>query len=377
MMLRYKKRLMVLLCIAASVGIAAADDSSGFLSVTGPCRMEFPRDHAPHPGFRTEWWYWTGNLKSETGRHFGFQLTFFRYQLTPFGGAAEWPELHSAWRSRQIYLGHAALSDLSAKRHFQAEQVGREALGLGGWVQWGPDITFFLRNWSAVILSDSQRLKAGGEGFSFDLDLKPAKELVPHGIDGYSRKGSTPERASCYYSFSRLETTGSVTVAGKSIPVQGVSWMDHEFSTAPLESGTVGWDWFSIQLSDKTEIMIFLLRTEGGSVHPASSGSYIDASGALRHLDRSYFEIDVLDTWKSKQSGATYPSRWRVNIPLLGIELGLVSNLPDQEMRTAGSMGGAYWEGSVSVKGSKGGSPVDGNGYVEMTGYADPMTALK
>ena len=153
----HKKLLWVLLCITASVGMAAADDSSGFLSVTGPCRMEFPRDHAPHPGFRTEWWYWTGNLKSETGRHFGFQLTFFRYQLTPFGGAAEWPEPRSAWRSRQIYIGHAALSDLSAKRHFQAEQVGREALGLGGWVQWGPDITFFLRDWSAVILPDSQR----------------------------------------------------------------------------------------------------------------------------------------------------------------------------------------------------------------------------
>src|SRR3990172_1015358 len=122
MMLRHKKLLWVLLCITASVSIAAADDSSGFLSVTGPCRMEFPRDHAPHHGFRTEWWYWTGNLKSETGRHFGFQLTFFRFQLTPFGGAAEWPEPRSAWRSRQIYLGHAALSDLSAKRHFQAEQ---------------------------------------------------------------------------------------------------------------------------------------------------------------------------------------------------------------------------------------------------------------
>jgi len=357
--------------------MAAADDSSGFLSVTGPCRLEFPRDHAPHPGFRTEWWYWTGNLKSETGRQFGFQLTFFRHQLTPFGGAAEWPEPRSAWRSRQIYLGHAALSDLSAKRHFQAEQVGRQALGLGGWVQWGPDITFFLREWSAVILPDAQHLKAGGEGFSFSLELKPAKGPVSHGIDGYSRKGSTPERASCYYSFSRLETKGSVTVAGKSIPVQGVSWMDHEFSTAPLESGTVGWDWFSIQLSDKTEIMLFLLRTEDGGVNPASSGSYIDASGALRHLDRGYFEIDVMDTWKSKQSGATYPSRWRLNIPLLGIELGLVSNLPDQEMRTAGSTGATYWEGSVSVNGSKGGSPVDGNGYVEMTGYAEPMTSLK
>jgi predicted secreted hydrolase len=207
--------------------------------------------------------------------------------------------------------------------------------------------------------------------------MKPVKEPVRHGINGYRRKGGTPALASCYYSFTRLATTGTVTVAGKSFEVEGESWMDHEFSTAPLEPGTVGWDWFSIQLADKSEIMLYLLRREDGGVSPASSGSYIDASGALRHLDYSYFEIDVMDTWKSKKSGATYPSRWRVNIPLLGIELKLVSNLPDQEMRTAGSTGATYWEGSVSVKGSKGGSPVDGNGYVEMTGYAGPMTALK
>jgi predicted secreted hydrolase len=136
----HKKLLWALLCLTASVSIAAADDSSGFLSVTGPCRLEFPRDHAPHPGFRTEWWYWTGNLKSDTGRHFGFQLTFFRYQLTHFGGAAEWPEPRSAWRSRQIYLGHAALSDLQPSA-FPGREVGREARSRG-WVQWGPDITF-------------------------------------------------------------------------------------------------------------------------------------------------------------------------------------------------------------------------------------------
>jgi predicted secreted hydrolase len=372
----FKKIALVLVCIAASGGIGAAGDS-GFLSVTGPCRLEFPRDHGPHPGFRTEWWYWTGNLKSETGRRFGFQLTFFRYQLTPFGGASAWPDPPSAWRSRQIYLGHAALSDLAGKRHFQSERAARQAFGLGGWVQWGPDITLFLRNWYAVVLPDAHRLHAFGDDFDFTLEMKPAKAPVRHGIDGYSRKGTTPERASCYYSFTRLETTGTVTAGGKTYEVEGESWMDHEFSTAPLEPGTVGWDWFSLQLSDKTEIMLYLLRQEDGEVNPASSGTYIDASGALRHLEKGYFQVFVKDAWKSAKSGAVYPRRWSLSIPLLGIDLDVSSNLADQEMRTAGTTGVTYWEGSVAVKGTKGGSPVDGHGYVEMTGYAGPVSALQ
>jgi predicted secreted hydrolase len=353
------------------------DDAAGFLQITGPCRLEFPRDHAPHPGFRTEWWYYTGNLKSETGRHFGYQLTFFRYQLTPFGGTVGWPEPHSAWRTRQIYIGHAALSDISAKRHLQAEKIGREGLGLGGWVQYGPDVTLFLPGWSAVIFPDAHTITATSDDFAFRLEMKPAKLPVQHGIDGYSRKGSTPERASCYYSFTRLETAGTITLGGKSVSVKGLSWMDHEFSTAPLEPGTVGWDWFSIQLADQTEIMIFLLRKEDGGLNPASSGSYIDASGALRHLDRNYFEINVLDTWKSHTSAAVYPCEWQIKIPLLGIDIRAASNLPDQEMRTAGSTGVVYWEGSVGVKGTKGGNPIDGNGYVELTGYAGPMDGIK
>jgi predicted secreted hydrolase len=370
--------LTIILVVATAV--SAGDAPSGFLQVTGPCKLEFPRDHAPHPGFRNEWWYYTGNLTSETGRRFGYQLTFFRYQLTPFGGSVEWPDPPSAWRTRQIYLGHAAVSDISAKRHLQAEKVGREGLeglGLGGWVQYGSDVTLFLPGWSAVIFTDSHKIAASGDDFTFQLELKPAKAPVKHGIDGYSRKGSTPERASCYYSFSRLETSGTITIGGKSIPVKGESWMDHEFSTAPLEPGTVGWDWFSIQLADKSEIMIFLLRQEDGGLNPASSGSYIDSRGGLRHLDRSYFDVGAISTWKSKASGAIYPSGWRIKIPLLDIAVEIQSNLPDQEMRTSASTGVTYWEGSVSVKGTKRGSPIEGHGYVELTGYAGPFSALR
>jgi predicted secreted hydrolase len=328
-------------------------------------------------GFRTEWWYYTGNLKSETGRHFGYQLTFFRYQLTPFGGAAEWPDPPSDWRTRQLYLAHAALSDISAKRHLQAQRIGRDAMGIAGWLQYGPDVTLYNRGWSVVIFPNRHVLNAAGEDFSFSLELNPLKPPVRHGINGYSRKGSTPERASCYYSYTRLETTGSIKVGGKTVAVKGTSWMDHEFSTAPLERGTVGWDWFSIHLADQSEFMIYLLRQEDGGLNPASSGSYIDSLGVMRHLDRSYFEVEALDFWKSPSSGGIYPSRWRIKIPLLGIDLGVASNLPDQEMRTADTTGVTYWEGSVSVKGTKSGSPIEGQGYAELTGYAGPFSALK
>ena len=369
-----------LLVVLALWGTAAsaADEAGGYLQVTGPCGLEFPRDHSPHPGFRTEWWYYTGNLVTETGRRFGFQLTFFRHQLTPFGASAEWPNPHSAWRTRQVYLAHAAVADISGKRHLQSEQASREALGMAGWVQDGDEMKVFVRDWSAVILPERQRLEVSADGFAFQLELTPAKEPVRHGIDGYSRKGATAERASCYYSMTRLETTGTVTLANQQpISVTGVSWMDHEFSTAPLEPGTVGWDWFSIQLADRSEFMIYLLRREDGSLDPASSGTYVDPLGVPRHLERGRFEVDVLDSWRSKRSGAVYPSVWRVKIPLAGIDVVVSSNLPDQEMRPADLTGITYWEGSVAAKGTKGAAATEGQGYVELTGYARPLEELK
>ena len=369
-----------LLVVLAFWGTAAsaADGTGGYLQVTGPCGLEFPRDHSPHPGFRTEWWYYTGNLVTETGRRFGFQLTFFRHQLTPFGASAEWPNPHSAWRTRQVYLAHAAVADISGKRHLQSEQASREALGMAGWVQDGDEMKVFVRDWSAVILPERQRLEVSADGFAFQLELTPAKEPVRHGIDGYSRKGATAERASCYYSMPRLETTGTVTLANQQpISVTGVSWMDHEFSTAPLEPGTVGWDWFSIQLADRSEFMIYLLRREDGSLDPASSGTYVDPLGVPRHLERGRFEVDVLDSWRSKRSGAVYPSVWRVKIPLAGIDVVVSSNLSDQEMRPAGLSGITYWEGSVAAKGTKGAAATEGQGYVELTGYARPLEELK
>jgi predicted secreted hydrolase len=198
---------------------------------------------------------------------------------------------------------------------------------------------------------------------------------VLHGDAGYSRKGQSPERASCYYSFTRLQADGTLTLDGTPHRVRGTAWMDHEFSTAALQPGITGWDWFSLQLSDRTEIMIFLLRQHDGNLNPASSGTYVTPSGQPRHLSREDVHIEALDFWTSPHTGARYPVKWNVRIAPFNYEFIVTASLADQEMRTARSTGVVYWEGSVRAQGTRQGKPVDGVGYVELTGYDKPFDA--
>jgi predicted secreted hydrolase len=176
-------------------------------------------------------------------------------------------------------------------------------------------------------------------------------------------------------SLARLIAKGSLKIDGKEVAVEGLSWMDHEYSTAPLEPGIVGWDWFSLQLSDQTEIMLFLLREENGRIHPASSGTFVNRSGKPQHLTKENFNVEVLDHWKSLKSGAVYPAGWRLSVLPLAIQLTITPNLADQEMRTAASTGVIYWEGSVSATGTTAKEPVKAEGYVELTGYAKAFRA--
>jgi predicted secreted hydrolase len=371
----FRNILIVALVVTCGLAAAAAENSEGYLTVTGPCGLEFPRDHGAHPGFRTEWWYYTGNLQSDTGQPFGYQLTLFRSQIVPPIDEGAPAKPRSAWRTRQIYFGHAAVSDIAGRRHLQAEKVAREALGMAGAVPEREVTTIWLHDWSIQIAPDQHRLAAQTPDFGIDLQLTPVKRPVFHGDGGYSLKGSRPEQASCYYSYTRLESEGRLSLGGKNVPVGGTSWMDHEFSTAPLAPGIVGWDWFSLQLSDRTEVMVFLLRTESGGLHPASSGTFVGADGEQMHLEQRDVAVEVLDRWKSPGSGAVYPSRWRMQIAPLGIDLTIAARLADQEMKTTLSTGVTYWEGSVAVDGSANKAAVSGLGYAELTGYADPFEA--
>ncbi len=371
----YRRALLALLILClgpASVGRAAEAD---YRKVSGPCALTFPRDHADHPDYRTEWWYYTGRLEADEGRRFGFQLTFFRHRIAPPADRSRWPAPASAWRTDQVYLAHAAITDVQAGQHASAERTARAAVDLAGTETAGDAVTVHLGNWSACIAPAVHRLKAGADAFAFDLALTPVKNPTFHGIDGYSRKGSAPDRASCYYSFTRLAARGTVAVGGRRLAVEGRAWMDHEFSTAPLEPGLVGWDWFSLQLDDGRDLMFFGLRKPDGTWHPASAGTLVLADGSARHLERESVRLEVVRRWKSPHTGAVYPAGWRLNVEEAGLRLKIDPVLSDQEMRTGASTGLLYWEGAVDITAGSGDPARIGGGYVEMTGYAQAFDA--
>lgn len=333
-------------------------------------RYEFPRDHGSHDRFRTEWWYFTGHLFAGDGRRLGYELTFFRRAVRP---DAPRPG-SSRWAIHQLYLAHFAITDVHEDRFRYAQKLSRAALGKAG-AEPGR-LQVWIDRWSAEAASpdhDVLSLRAAADGFEIDLHLTPLKPPVTHGLGGVSRKGDGRGQASHYYSFTRLRTEGTVRLPTGILQVTGTSWMDHEFGSAALGEGQVGWDWFSIQLEDRTEVMFYLLRRADGAPDPASSGTFIAPNGRGQHLTIEDVIITVLAHWQSAASAARYPSAWRVDVPSLGLSLTLSPLMANQELITGTSTQVTYWEGAVTVEGTRHGEPVNGQGYVELTGYAEPL----
>ncbi len=315
----------------------------------------FPRDHFDHPDYQTEWWYYTGNLKSPDGHRFGFELTFFRQ------GIARDKDL-SPWHIRDLYMAHLALSDLTGRHFYHTERINRSGPGIAGVNQHTGMI--WNGNWQAHVADDTQQLRGIGEEFEINLSLKTDKPPVIHGRNGISQKAEGAGRASHYISFTRLLATGSIELNGTTYQVGGTSWMDHEFFTESMGPGESGWDWLGLQLDNNTELMLYRLRHKDGSVDPYSSGTYIDATGQSFFLSVKDFTMTPTgETWTSLQSKGTYPLRWHVSIPSRGLELDVATPLNSQELTT--TIGPSYWEGAVNVTGS-----TPGVGYLEMTGYA-------
>jgi predicted secreted hydrolase/threonine/homoserine/homoserine lactone efflux protein len=340
-------------------------DASAFSRADGSYVLSFPLDHGPHPDFQTEWWYYTGNLEAEGGRHFGFQLTFFRRALQPPSQAAQRP---SEWAASQVYMAHFALSDVAGVHYHAFEIRERGAAGLAG-AQAAP-FQVWLDDWQIEETAPGvYHLAALQDGIRLDLLLSDQKSPVLQGVQGYSRKGPQVGQASYYYSLTRLSTSGTVLAGGAKYAVSGLSWMDHEFSTSVLSEDQVGWDWFSVQLDDGSELMVFHLRKADGSIDPFSSGTLIAPDGSSTHLNREDFELTALDTWKSPHTQALYPARWTLRVPVAGLDLTIVPYLADQELNVSY----AYWEGCVRIQGTRDGKPVQGSGYVELTGYAGSL----
>jgi predicted secreted hydrolase len=339
--------------------------ADGFTRVDGSALLSFPDDFGPHPDYQTEWWYYTGNLESQDGRHFGYQLTFFRRALLP---ASQESERSSEWGTNQIYMAHFALSDAKGDAFYAFERFSRGAAGLAG--AHGSPYTVWLEDWRVEQTSASQfTLSAANEEIAINLVLQDEKGPILQGDQGFSPKGPEPGNASYYYSQTRLISNGEITIGDEHIAVEGLSWKDHEFSTSALAPGQIGWDWFSIQLENGYELMLFELRRGDGSIDLLSSGTLISPDGDILSLSEKDFSVSTQGSWKSPHSGANYPMGWQLSIPGADLVLELSPYLEDQEL----NLSITYWEGAVFVSGMQNGEEVSGQGYVEMTGYADSL----
>jgi predicted secreted hydrolase len=363
-------RSMGILLLLATVNHAA--DPAQYQVAKPGYHYQFPRDHFNHPAFKTEWWYYTGNLATKDGRHFGFELTFFRQAIRR-------DSKPGVWAVPDVYLAHFTVSDLAGHRFLQTERLNRPGDGLAGadlaqarvwngnWqAQWqlGPGQPGGFR---------AQTLQAIAEKFSVRLRLTSEKPPVLHGTNGVSQKAEGAGHASHYISLTRLQTSGSLEIGGQRFEVAGLSWMDHEFFTNQLAADQAGWDWFSLQLEDGSELMLYRLRQKDGTASRWSHGTFVDAQGRSRGLSASEFQLTPGATWTSLHTGARYPVIWRIAVPVLSLDLSLQTRLEPQELTSGSELSPSYWEGAIEVAGTHRGKPIAGRGYLEMTGYDKPL----
>ncbi len=338
----------------------------GYAQAIEPRQFAFPADHGPHPDFRNEWWYLTGNLDGTEGARFGFEFTIFRFSLVPPGTDITGDA--SAWRSNQVYIGHFAITDASARQFYVAQRYSRGGLGLAGAA--AEPFHVWLDDWSiAAVRPDSDaiwRLRASDREIALNLTLVPQKQPVLNGVNGLSQKAAMAGNASYYYSISRLQTNGTVQIGDNVFEVDGLSWLDREWGSSALSSDQEGWDWYALQLSDGSDVMFYNLRRNDGSQDVHSAGTLTLADGTAVYLSRDDFIVEVLDTWQSPQGGR-YPVAWRIAVPQYGLKLKIEPLLDAQELVTTVR----YWEGAVDVSGERDGMPIMGRGYVELTGYAE------
>jgi predicted secreted hydrolase len=333
-------------------------------------RYEFPRDHHAHREFKTEWWYFTGNLFDTDGHRFGYELTFFRQGIRP---AAERDPKVSRFVVDDLKFAHFAITDVDGRQFRFEQKTSRGAFGEAGFDN-GNRLAW-IDNWSLTTNGDgSFQLAASSGAGAIRLDLRPAKPPVVHGENGLSVKAAGDSSASHYYSVPRLETTGDIAMNSKVRAVHGKSWFDHEWSSSQLGKGEVGWDWICVQWEDGAELMLYRMRLAAGGIDPSSSGTWIAPDGTTTHLRAADFQMTPVAFWKSKASGAPYPIGWRIVLPAQRAEIDIKAALEDQELRLGPI---TYWEGAVDASGTRDGKTIKGRGYLELTGYAGTLGELR
>ncbi|MFT5468178.1 MAG: putative secreted hydrolase [Verrucomicrobiales bacterium] len=350
-----------------------AENSESWRKARPGWTYEFPRDEFAHPDFKTEWWYFTGNLENEAGRRFGYQLTFFRQGIRPPDDRAP---TESQFVTDHIWFGHFAVSDIDRDEFYFEETFSRGAFEQAGSQLPDDENRIVWIPGSSLVRTESEpghyRLRAKAKEFEIDFEIHPAKPPIFHGVDGVSPKSNEPDAASHYYSFTRLKTEGSLMIDGSEFKVSGSSWYDREWSTSALSLDQAGWDWFAIQLEDGSELMLFQLRSPDGSTNFAS-GTFVRPDGSTEALSSDEIRFKPTEIWTAPNTKVAYPIEWSLRVPKLEIELEVVAAQKDQQLLMAAMI---YWEGATRVSGKIRGKPVRGRGYLELTGYDGKISPL-
>lgn len=371
-MYRFFATILLLAATAAPAAGPPPFTEDGFKVPQPGTGLALPRAHASHPGFRIEWWYLTGHLFADNGRRFGYQATFFRNALKPLNEQADRP-----FGNSQIYLAHMALTDAQGRAFHAADRLARD-----GWDAYARTGRLEVRNGNWLLresdpaVSAMQLQASVGSDVSWSLRLEPAKPLVRFGEDGTSRKGPAETARSYYLTFTRLATSGTVTIGGETIGVAGHSWMDHEIASSQLDPDYTGWDWIAIQLDDGWEVKAYLLREADGAPAPYSALMWIDPRANVHYRSAEEFTWEKPGLWKSPETGAAYPVSpvIRTRHPQSGDEVvfSFEPLLEDQELAFPGT---TYWEGAGRVRDRSG--TVVGSAYLELVGYAGPIAGLR
>lgn len=353
------RRRTVLMLPWCAIATAAFGDVR-YPQIRSGTRLAFPRDHGAHPDFRTEWWYITGQVQDPRGREFGIQITFFRNRP----GLQE--ESPSRLAPRQLLFAHAAIADPTYGRLRHDQRAARAGLGLAEAST--TTTAVHIDGWSLELDSERYRTRIAADTFTMGLTFSATQPLVLQGDRGVSRKGPRPEQASYYYSRPHLATTGSIAIDGKLLPVRGIAWLDHEWSSEYLAPEAQGWDWVGLNLDDGGALMAFRIRRRDGDIL-WSGGSRCDPAGSAHVFTPQEVRLEPLRTWRSPRTGSVYPVAMRVYAG--GTSFDLEPLMDDQELDARPSVGTVYWEGAVRVR--ENGRP-RGNGYLELTGYVRPLT---
>ena len=345
-----------------------------FKQVLKPRPFQFPRDHLTHQAYKTEWWYFSGNIntdslhKPENLGKFAYQFTLFRFALLPEKSSLK----NSPWRSSNIYMAHVALTDINNQQFYQQERFSRDGLALAGVGKTDNGVLqFWLNDWQIKSMQTGQlfplKLNIDNDKFALNLQLETIKPIVLQGHQGLSQKSSGS--ASYYYSYTRLASKGNITIGKKSYAVSGNSWFDREWSTSSLGEDQQGWDWFALHLDDGSDLMLYQMRKKDGVKDTYSSGILVDSQGKSEIIQAQQFQLKASEFWRSPVSNIRYPIAWEILIPEKNIKLTVSTPVKQQEWSKSGGFSFNYWEGGIEVNGIKNQQPVSGSGYLEMTGY--------